>query len=200
VEAVHAAPATELARQAAACDNGVVDLSDLRHGRARLARLERDEQAAASFAVVAALRPLAELGGDTVAPADLVRLLDEAQAAMRRASADALQQLLAAAETMPVLASGEEPSGNAAFALDVLACLIYAIKTMTEPEPALWSGYCVQRAYDCLFVADEALGRSGSPARLMQALDAWLEGDGGELMRRESASVAALPGQLRQLS
>lgn len=177
-----------------------MDLSDLRHGRARLGRLERDEQAAASFAVVATLRPLAGLGGDAVGPADLARLLDEAQAAMRRASVDALQELLAAAEAMPVLASGEEPSGSAAFALDVLACLIYAIKTMTEPEPAPWSGYCVQRAYDCLFFADEALGRSGSPARLMQALDAWLEGDGGDLLRRVSASVAALPRQLRRLS
>ena len=177
-----------------------MDLSDLRHGRARLGRLKRDEQAAASFAVVATLRPLAELGGDAVGAADLVRLLDEAQDAMRQASVDALQQLLAAAEAMPVLASSEEPSDYAAFALDVLACLIYAIKTMTEPEPALWSGYCVQRAYDCLFFADEALGRSGSPARLMQALDAWLDGDGGDLLRRESASVVALAGQLRQIS
>lgn len=177
----------------------MVDLSDLRHGQARLGRLDRDEQAAASFAVADALRPLAELGGDEVRPADLVRLMDEAQAAVRRASVDALQQLLAAAEAMPVLAAGEEPSAHAVFALDALACLIYAIKTMTEPEPALWSGYCVQRAYDCLFFADEALGRSGSPARLMEALDAWLEGDGGELMRRESAGIAALPRQLSRL-
>ncbi len=123
-----------------------MDLSDLRHGRARLGRLERDEQAAASFAVVATLRPLAELGGDAVGPADLARLLDEALAAMRRVSVDALQQLLAAAEAMPVLASGEEPSGSAAFAVDVLA-------------------------------------------RLMQALDAWLEGDGGDLL------MAMLPPQ-----
>jgi hypothetical protein len=115
----------------------VVDLSDLRHGQARLGRLDRDEQAAASFAVADALRPLAELGGDEVRPADLVRLMDEAQAAVRRASVDALQQLLAAAEAMPVLAAGEEPSAHAVFALDVLACLIYAIKTMTEPEPAV---------------------------------------------------------------
>ena len=70
---------------------------------------------------------------------------------------------------------------------------------MTELAPALWSGYCVQRAYDCLFFADEALGRSGSPARLMEALDAWLEGDGGELMRRESAGIAALPRLLSRL-
>lgn len=91
-----------------------MDLSDLRHGRARLGRLKRDEQAAASFAVVATLRPLAELGGDAVGPADLARLLDEAPAAMRRASVDALHQLLAAAEAMPVLASsGRAPAARA---------------------------------------------------------------------------------------
>jgi hypothetical protein len=56
--------------------------------------------------------------------------------------------------------------------MEVLTCLVYAIKTMIEPEPALWSGYCVQRAYDCLFFADGALDRSGGPARLMQALGA----------------------------
>jgi hypothetical protein len=33
----------------------------------------------------------------------------------------------------------------------------------------------------------------------MEALDAWLEGDGDELMRRESAGIAALPRQLRRL-
>ena len=83
--------------------------------------------------------------------------------------------------------------------MDVLACLIYAIKTMTEPEPALWSGYCLQRAHDCVFFADEALDRSGSPARLMRAVEAWLDGDGGDRLRQESASSAALPGPLRQL-
>jgi len=71
---------------------------------------------------------------------------------------------------------------------------------MIEPEPALWSGYCVQRAYDCLFFADEALARSGGPAGLMQALDAWLDGDAGDQLRRESVSFAVLPAQLRQLS
>ncbi len=153
-----------------------------------------------SFAVVEVLRPLAELGGEAVAPADLRRLLEEAWSAMEPVRVDGLRQVLAKAEGMPVMAVSDEPSGHASFALDVLGCLIYAIKTVTEPDPVLWSGYCVQRAYDCVFFGDEVLGRSGSPARLMQAVDGWLDGDGGELLRRESASVAALPGQLRQLS
>ncbi len=118
---------------------------------------------------------------------------------MQSEDADALLQLLAGAEAMPVMAASDEPSGSAAFAMHVLACLIYAIKTMTEPEPAPWSGYCVQRAYDCMFFADEALDRSGSPARLMRAVDAWLDGDGGDLLCQESARIAALPGRLHKL-
>jgi hypothetical protein len=182
------------------CHNDVVDISDLRRVQARLAHLQRDEQAAMSFAIVQALRPLAELGKEVVAPADAVRLLAGAQSAMESASPDALRLLLAEAEAMPVMAASEEPPGNAVFAVDVLACLIYAIKTRIEPEPALWSGRCVQRAYDCLFFADEALDRSGGPAGLVLALDAWLDGDGGDRLHRESASLAALAGQLRQLT
>jgi hypothetical protein len=111
-----------------------------------------------------------------------------------------LRRLLAEAEAMPVMAGSKEPAGSAAFAMDLLACLIYAIKTMNEPEPALWSGYCIQRAYDCFFLADEVLDRAGSAAGLMQAVDAWLDGDGGQRLRRESASVAALAEQLCQVS
>jgi hypothetical protein len=111
-----------------------------------------------------------------------------------------LRLWLAEAAAMPVMAAREEPPGNAVFAVDVLACLVYAIKTMIEPAPALWSGYCVQRAYDCLFFADEALDRSGGPARLLRALDGWLDGDAGDQLRRESVSLAVLPAQLRQHS
>ncbi len=153
-----------------------------------------------SLAIAEALGPLAELGEQVVASADVARLLGDARSAIESVSLVALRQLLAGAEAMPVMAAREEPPGNAVFAVDVLACLVYAIKTMIEPEPALWSGYCVQRAYDCLFFADEALDRSGGPARLMQALDAWLDGDAGDQLRRESVSLAVLPAQLRQLS
>ena len=135
-----------------------------------------------------------------VVSGDVARLLAEARLAIESVSLVTLRQLLAQAEAMPVMAAREEPPGNAVFAVDVLACLVYAIKTMVEPEPALWSGYCVQRAYDCLFFVGEALDRSGGPARLMQALDAWLDGDAGDQLRRESVSIAALPAQLRQLS
>jgi hypothetical protein len=126
--------------------------------------------------------------------------LGDTRSAIKSVNLVALRQLLAEAEAMPVMAAREEPPDSAVFAVDVLACLIYAIKAMIEPEPALWSGYCVQRASDCLFFADEALDRSGGPARLMQALDAWLDGDAGDQLRRESVSLAVLPAQLRQLS
>lgn len=182
------------------CHNGVVDITDLRRVRARLGGLPTGEQAAISLAIAEALGPLAELGEQVVAAAEVARLLGDARSAIESVSLVALRQLLAEAEALPVMAACEEPPGNAVFAVDVLACLVYAIKTMIEPEPALWSGYCVQRAYDCLFFADEALDRSGGPAGLMQALDAWLDGDGGDQLRRESVRLAVLPAQLRQLS
>ena len=172
----------------------------MRRVQARLGRLPRGEQAAVSLAVAEALGPLAELGEQVVAAGDVARLLGDTRSAARSVNLAALRQLLAEAEAMPVMAAREEPCGSAVFAVDVLACLIYAIKAMIEPEPALWSGYCVQRAYDCLFFADEALDRSGGPACLMQALDAWLDGDAGDQLRRESVSLAVLPAQLRQLS
>lgn len=70
---------------------------------------------------------------------------------------------------------------------------------MTEPEPAVWSGYCLQRAYDCMFFADEALDRSGGPTSSARAVEACLDGDGGNLLRQESARIAALRGRLRKL-
>ena len=182
------------------CHNDVVDTTDLRWVQARLGGLPRGEQAAVSLAIAEALGPLAGLGEQVVASADVARLLGDARSAIESVSLVAVRQLLAEAEAIPVVAAREEPPGNAVFAVDVLACLVYAIKTMIEPEPALWSGYCVQRAYDCLFFADEALARSGGPAGLMQALDAWLDGDAGDQLRRESVSFAVLPAQLRQLS
>ena len=96
-----------------------------------------------SLAIAEALGPLAGLGGQAVASGDVARLLGDARPAIGSGSLVVLRQLLGQAEAMPVLAAGEEPAGNAVFAVDVLACLIYAIKTMTEPKPALWSGYCV---------------------------------------------------------
>jgi hypothetical protein len=177
-----------------------VDITDLRRVQARLGGLPRGEQVAVSLAVAEALGPLAGLGEQVVASADVARLLSDARPALESGSLVALRRLLAEAEAMPVMAAREEPPGNAVFAVDVLACLIYAIKTMVEPEPALRSGYSVQRAYDCLFFAGEAPDRSGGPARLMQALDAWLDGDAGDQLRRESVSLAVLPVQLRQLS
>jgi hypothetical protein len=182
------------------CHNDIVDIIDLRRVQARLGGLPRGEQAAVSLAVAEALGPLAELGEQVVASGDVARLLADARPAIESVSPVALRQLLAEAEAMPVMAAREEPPGNAVFAVDVLACLIYAIKSMIEPEPAPWSGHCVQRACDCLFFADEALDRSGGPARLMQALDAWLDGDAGDQLRRESVSIAVLPAQLRQLN
>jgi len=161
------------------------------------AAVDRDDEAAFRTALDVAVRLVRSTGTplrpDELAASDLILpSLD--------ASVDEVRQLLAEAEAIPVVAAREEPPGNAVFAVDVLACLVYAIKTMIEPEPALWSGYCVQRAYDCLFFADEALARSGGPAGLMQALDAWLDGDAGDQLRRESVSFAVLPAQLRQLS
>ena len=153
-----------------------------------------------SLAIAEALGPLAALGEQVVAPADVARLLGDARSAIESVGLVALRQLLAEAEAMPVMAAREEPHGDAVFAVDVLACLVYAIKAMIEPEAALWSGYCVQRAYDCLFFADGALDRSGGPARLVRALDAWLDGDGGDQLRRASVSLVVLPAQLRQLS
>jgi hypothetical protein len=182
------------------CHNDVVDVTNLRRVQARLASLPRGEQAAVSLAVAEALRPLAKLGEQVAASADVTRLLGAARSAIESVSLVALRQLLAEAEAMPVMAVRDEPPGNAVFAVDVLACLVYAVKVMIEPEPALWSGYCVQRACDCVFFADEALDRSGGPARLVQALDAWLDGDAGDQLRRESVRLAVLPAQLRQLS
>jgi hypothetical protein len=167
-----------------------VDVGDVRRVQARLACVGRDEQAAVSLAIVEALGPLAELGDQSLTPADAGRLL----AGARSASPEVLRQVLAEAEALPVMAASEEPPGRAVFAVDVLACLIYAIKTMTEPEPAVWSGYCLQRAYDCLVFADEVLGRPGRAAGLIRALDAWLDGDGGERLGQESAILAVLAG------
>ena len=76
------------------CHNGGVDVSGMRPVQARVARLGRDEQAAVSFAIVEALRPLAELGDQFVAPADAGRLL----AGARSASPEVLRQVLAEAE------------------------------------------------------------------------------------------------------
>src|SRR5258707_994516 len=130
----------------------------MRRVQARVAALGRDEQAAVWFAVVEALRPLAELGDQFVAPADAGRLL----AGARSASPEVLRRVLAEAEALPGMTAGEEPPGNAVFAVDLLACLTYAIKTMTEPDPAVWSGHCVQRADDCLYRTE---ARSVLPSR-----------------------------------
>ncbi len=59
---------------------------------------------------------------------------------------------------------------------------------------------CRRLLLPCLLFADEALDRSGGPARLLRALDAWLDGDAAGQLRREAVSPAVLPAQLRQLS
>jgi hypothetical protein len=153
-----------------------------------------------SLAIAEAQGPLAGLGGQVVASADMARLLGDARRAVESASLAALRQLLAEAEAMPVLTNGAEPPGNAVIVADVLACLVYAMKTMVEPDPALWSGYCVQRAFDCLFFASEVLDHQRAAAGLIRGLDAWLEGDGGDRLRREGSSFVVLAAQLRQLS
>ena len=168
--------------------------------QARLGGLPRGEQAAITLAIAEALGPLAGLGGQVVASADMARLLGDARQAVGSVSLAGPRQLLAEAEAMLVLTNGEEPPGNAASVVDVLACLVYAMKTMVEPDPALWCGYCVQRAFDCLFFASEALDHQSAAAGLIRALDAWLEGDGGYRLRRESSSFAVLAAQLRKVS
>jgi hypothetical protein len=173
-----------------------VSLADMQGVQDRVGGLRREEQAAVAFAIVEALGPLAELGDPFVAPAGIRRLMGDALSA----GPGALPQVLAEVQALPVMAADQEPPGVAVFAVDLLACLIYAIKTVTEADPEPWSGSCIQRAYDCLWFADERLGFPGLAARLLRALDAWLGGDGGDQLRRESGSFAALPGQLRQLS
>jgi hypothetical protein len=63
------------------------------------------------------------------------------------------------------MAAGDEAPGVAVFAADLLACLIYAIKAVTEADPTAWAGCCIQRAYDCLWFADKRLGCSWSDRR-----------------------------------
>src|SRR5258708_20145201 len=109
------------------------------------------------------MRPLAELDDPFVAPADAGRLL----AGARSASPEVLRRVLAEAEALPGVTAGEEPPGNAVFAVDLLACLIYAINTMTQPDPAVWSGDCLQRAFNCLLFAENALDSPTPPTCLL---------------------------------
>jgi hypothetical protein len=80
------------------CHNDVVDVTDLRRVQARLGDLPRGEQAEVSLAVAEALRPLAELGEQMVAPGVVAQLLGDARPVTESVSLGALRQLLAEAE------------------------------------------------------------------------------------------------------
>jgi hypothetical protein len=119
-----------------------------------------------SLAIAEALGPLAGLGGQVVAPADMARLLGDARRAVESASLAALRQLLAEAEAMPVLTNGAEPPGNAVIVADVLACLVYAMKTMVEPDPALWSRAASSAPAEPRWLMSHSSRSSAMPAAL----------------------------------
>jgi len=85
------------------CHNDVVDTTDLRWVQARLGGLPRGEQAAVSLAIAEVLGPLAGLGEQVVASADVARLLGDARSAIESVSLVAVRQLLAEAEAIPVV-------------------------------------------------------------------------------------------------